>query len=69
LPLPSTATPVGVAKAGAPIYRKNGDFAGSITSSAFSTKEGRAIAFAHLNLSSLEDPTLVLGPAREEWSI
>ena len=57
------------AKIGAVVSRDNGDFAGYVTSSAFSVKAGCALAFAHLTLESRHDDVLWLNGTQEAWQV
>ena len=58
-----------LAKIGARLYKKNGDIAGYITSSAFSIKAGRALAFAHLKLDCNQQEIYCLDETGDLWSL
>lgn len=57
------------AKVGSILNTINGDFAGYITSSAFSIKAERALAFAHLLIDVDHGDTFYIQGTQEEWKI
>jgi aminomethyltransferase len=57
------------AKVGSILNKNNGDFAGYITSSAFSIKAERALAFAHLLVGNNDCKKFYIQGTKEEWEL
>lgn len=57
------------AKVGAVLHKDNGDFAGYITSSAFSIKSQCAVAFAHLLIDNNHDATFYIQSKKDKWIV
>jgi aminomethyltransferase len=57
------------ANIGSVLHKENGEFAGYVTSSAYSIKTGRALAFAHLAIGCKDSETLILESTQEKWTV
>jgi aminomethyltransferase len=53
---------------GSEIYNRKGEFAGYVTSAAFSIEHGRALAFAHLKMEHKPGDTVALN-GYQEWTV
>jgi glycine cleavage system aminomethyltransferase T len=51
------------------LSKDNGDFAGYVTSSAFSIRAERAVAFAHLTRECTHEDPLFVGSTHEAWHV
>ena len=57
------------AKVGTMLSKDNGDFAGYVTSSAFSIRAERAVAFAHLTRECMHEDPLFVSSTHEVWHV
>jgi glycine cleavage system aminomethyltransferase T len=57
------------AKIGSVLHKENGDFAGYVTSSAFSIQAGCALAFAHILIDHDDCGKYLIQKEKEEWSL